>query len=126
MSKSGLPLLITHHSSLITFLLRRRARIVAAEFRRVALGERVDDLVMKVVVARRHGLGDALVVHLARAVYVLAQSVIDVAFETALPHLLLVVEFDLRDQQASEAARVVVLLSLFVAADFDGQIRRVG
>src|SRR5215213_6114020 len=81
---------------------------------------------MEVVEARGDGWGDALVVHLARAVYVLTQPLVDVAFEAALADFLLVVELDLRNEQAGEAARVVVLLSLLVAADFDGQLGGVG
>src|SRR5918912_684288 len=77
---------------------------------------------MKVVVAGGDRGRDSLVVHLARAVYVFAQSLVDVALRAALFHLLLVVELDLGDQQAREAVRVVMQPTLFVT-HVNGQFR---
>src|SRR2546423_1118527 len=63
---------------------------------------------MKVVVASRYGRSYALVVHLARAVYGFAQTLVDVAALAPLAHLLLVVEFYFGDQKAREPARIIV------------------
>src|SRR5215204_6460725 len=88
------------------------AGVVGAEPVAVALGEHVDELVVEVVVAARHLGADALVVHLARAVDVLAQALVEVGGVAPLAHLLLVVELNLGDEQAREAARLVVVALL--------------
>src|SRR5205085_10971964 len=75
---------------------------------------------MEVVVARGNARVGALVVHLARAINLFAQTLVDVAVLASVAHLLLVVEFDLGAEQAGQAARVVVEAAL-VVADFDGQ-----
>ena len=97
-----------------------RAGIFAAEFVGVAFGERVDEFVMEVVVARGHTRVGALVVHLARAINLFAQTFVEVAVLAPVAHLLLVVEFDLGDEQAGKATRVVVVAAL-VVADLDRQ-----
>src|SRR2546421_12136711 len=77
---------------------------------------------MKVVVARGDGRCDALLVHLARAIYVFAQTRVEVSFGASLFDLLFVVELDLGDEQTGEAARVVVQTPLVIARDFDRKI----
>ena len=51
----------------VTAVLMRRgvARVSRAEFCLLAFGKRVDEFVMKIVVTRGDGRGDALVIHLA-------------------------------------------------------------
>src|SRR5437764_3586085 len=115
-------LLFTFHFSLPS---RRCAGIACAEFGRVAFGERVDEFLMKVVEARGDGRRDALLVHLARTIYVFAQTFVEVSIGASLFDLLFIVEFDFGDEQACEAARVVVQTPLVIALDFDGQLRRV-
>src|SRR5436305_12230593 len=91
-----------------------RAGVVRAELCGVALGEHVDEFVVEVVVAARHFRSHTLVVHLARAVYVVAQTLVDVCGVATVANLLLVVEFYLADEQPREApSLVVVALVLF-------------
>src|SRR5436190_1317101 len=73
---------------------------LAAEEAGVALGEGVDQLVVEVVRALRDLGVDALVVHLLRALDVFLEAGEDVAVLPPLDDLGLVVELDLRDQQA--------------------------
>src|SRR5437763_14819247 len=81
-----------------------RAGVVRAERCGVALGEHVDEFVVEVVVAARHFGAHALVVHLARAVYVLAQTFVEVCRVATVAHLLLVVAIYLADEPAGTAA----------------------
>src|SRR2546429_29786 len=81
-----------------------RAGVVRAELGGVALGEHVDELVVEVVVAARHFGAHALVVHLARAVYVLAQTFVEVCRVAPVVNLLLVVELYLAYDPARAAA----------------------
>src|SRR5215207_2322567 len=97
------------------------AGVVGAELVAVALGEHVDEFVVEVVVAARHFGADALVVHLARAVDVLAQALVEVGGVAPLAHLHLVVELNLGDEQAREAARLVVV-ALLLLRDLDGEV----
>src|SRR5829696_2195761 len=97
------------------------AGVVGAELVAVALGEHVDEFVVEVVVAARHFGADALVIHLARAVDVLAQALVEVGGVAPLAHLHLVVELDLGDEQAREAARLVVV-ALLLLRDLDGEV----
>src|SRR3712207_4210256 len=98
------------------------AGVVGAELGAVALREHVDEFVVEVVVAARDLRADALVIHLARAVDVFAQAVVEVRGVAPLAHLLLVVELDLGDEQAREAARLVVV-ALLLVRDLDGEVR---
>src|SRR5215207_2767132 len=97
------------------------AGVVGAELVAVALGEHVDEFVVEVVVAARNLRPDALVVHLARAVDVFAQALVEVGGVAPLAHLHLVVELDLGDEQAREAARLVVV-ALLLLRDLDGEV----
>src|ERR1041384_3679004 len=97
-----------------------RAGIFAAEFVGVAFGERADEFVMEIIVARGDARVGAVVVHLARAINLFAQTCVEVAVFAPVAHLLFIVEFDLGDEQAGKAARVVVKTAL-VVVDFDGQ-----
>src|SRR5438270_265917 len=81
---------------------------------------------MKVVVARGDGRRYALVVHLARAVYVFAQALVNVSLLTTSFDLIFVVEFYLGDEKTCEASRVVVQTALVVAVDFNGKFHSVG
>src|SRR6266571_1584298 len=77
---------------------------------------------MKVVVLCRYQCLDAFVVHLARAIDVFAQSLVEVAVRSALSNSLLVVEFDFGDQQPSEPARIVMLATLLIVVHFNRQL----
>src|SRR4051794_4281552 len=74
---------------------------------------------MEVIVSRSDISMNSLVVHFARTVDVLAQSIIEIVLGTSFNYLLLVVEFDFRDQQASEATGRVVKATLFLSRNFD-------
>src|ERR1043166_9700450 len=76
---------------------------------------------MEVVVAVRDFGPDALVIHLARAVYVFAQAVVEVSGVAPVANLLLVVELDLADKEAGEAPRLVVE-ALVIFRDLDGEV----
>src|SRR5256714_1001264 len=98
-----------------------RAGVVRAELGGVAFGEHVDEFVVEVVVAARHFGAHALVVHLARAVYVLAQTFVEVCGVATVANLLLVVELYLADEQAGEAPSLVVV-ALVLFGDLDGEV----
>ena len=79
----------------------------------VAIGEDPDQFVLEVVLIRADLGGDPLVEHLAAAVDVLPQTVVDVFGLAAALDLLLVVELDLGYQQAGEAARLFPVRLVF-------------
>ena len=76
---------------------------------------------MEIVVTLRNlGFG-ALVIHFARAIDVVSQALVEIALGTALNHLLLVIEFDFRNQQLGITASVVMESPLLVAGHFHRQ-----
>src|SRR5205807_7407725 len=77
---------------------------------------------MEVIVAGGDGRCNPLVVHLAGAVDVFAQAIIKIAIVAALSPFRFAVEFDFRNQQTGEAARIVVQSTLFFA-NFDREFR---
>src|SRR3954466_13125349 len=83
-----------------------RSGTAGAELRRLALRERADELVVEVVELLGDGRGDAFVVHLAAAVDVVLEPLVEVEVLPALGDGLFVVELDLGDEEPSEAARV--------------------
>ena len=86
----------------------RCAGIIRAEFGFVALGKGVDQFAVEVVVTSRDFRFHALVIHLARAVDVLTQAIVQVVFRAAFSNLLLVVQLDLGYQQPRKPPRVIV------------------
>src|SRR5260221_2118750 len=76
---------------------------------------------MKIIMSRGDRRGNALVIHLPRTVNVIAQTVVEVGVASPFLNLVLVVEFDFRNQQAREPTRVIVQTTLFFT-DFDRQL----
>src|SRR5204863_2223193 len=94
------------------------AGITHSQLGRVALSQGVYQLLMEVVVTGGHRRRYALVVHLPRAINVLAQAFVNVSLTATFLNFRFVVELDLRNKQASEAPRIVVQASFFFT-DFD-------
>ena len=97
------------------------AGIARAQSGRIAFGESVHQLLMEVIMTGGDRWRYPLVIHLPRTIDVFAQAIIDVALAAAFLNLRFVVELDLRNEQASEAPRVVVQTAFFFT-DFDRQI----
>src|SRR5688572_31572620 len=74
----------------------------------VAARQDADQRLVEVVGGVADALVDPLLVHLAGAIDVLSQPLVEVAAAPAVFHLLLVVELDLADQQPREPARLLV------------------
>src|SRR6266496_597053 len=96
------------------------ARVARTQLRRIAFGQSVDQLLMKVIMSSGYRRRDSFIVHLARSIYIFTQAIVDIAAAPALLNFLFVVEFDFRNQQTREATRVIVKTT-FLFANFNGQ-----
>src|SRR5437867_1033333 len=119
----------THHSSLIThhYELNRycRPRATAPELRRIALTERMHQLIIEVIELGRNYGRDSFFVHLAAAVDVVLQALVEVIAATTLGDLRFVVKLDLRNQEPGKAAGVVVCPHFgFIRPAWGGRARR--
>lgn len=78
-----------------------------------AVREDAHELVVKVIRDFAHIIGNALVVHLAAAIDVFLQPLVQIIVAPTLIDLCFVVELDFRNEQTREATRFVVLLRVF-------------
>lgn len=97
------------------------SRISLAEFGGIAFGQPLDQFVVEVVVFRSNLRVNALVIHFSAAIDVIAQTVVEIAMRASFNHFLLIVMFDLGDQKASEATRLVMECPFGFIGDFDRQ-----
>src|SRR5947209_1732043 len=74
---------------------------------------------MKIIVAIRDSRLDAFVIHFARPIDIFPQSFVEVALRSSFHDLLFVVQLNLRNQQARETPRIVMLSLFFFVADVD-------
>src|SRR5579862_4328708 len=75
-----------------------------------AIGQDLDELFVEEVAVGAHVARDPLLVHLPTPVDVVPETLVEVSVLAALEHRALVVQLDLRDEQAREAAGLLAPL----------------
>ena len=74
----------------------------------VTFGQRVNQFIVKVIILRGHRGWHALLVHLAAAINVFFQALIQIVAAASVGDFGFVVKLDLRNEQPGETARVIV------------------
>ena len=106
------------------FLVRRQdgPGITFPEFCRIAFSQGVHQLLMKIVVPGSDRRGHSFFIHLARAIDVISQPIINITAAAAFFYFKLIIEFDFRNQQTSKSSGIVVPAPLFFT-NLDRQFR---
>ncbi len=87
---------------------RDRPRAILTEFCRIALCQRLHQLVVKVIKTRGDRGRHALIIHLATAIDLVLESIVEIEIAAPVVYFRRVVELDLRDQQTGEPPRVIM------------------